>query len=258
VIGLGPEVSKLTLELFGSKPPATGRRQRVDLLTTVTDRLVARYGTPSLGNYADPVEEIFYILLSARTAEIKYLRSHRALRARFPTTADLAAASVKDIQACIADGGLANKRAGQIKGIAEALTRELGADPSSCLRTMPATEAFSFLLGLPGVAEKSALCVLMYSLGHDVFPVDVHARRIAVRLGVLPVGIEHRPAQALMPAFVPEGRSKELHVALVVHGREACQPKRADCPRCVLNDVCRHGKKEMKRLAAVAAPSPPG
>jgi endonuclease III len=213
----------------------------------VADRLVARYGVPSLGNFRDPVEEIFYILLSARTAEIKYLRSHRALRARFPTTADLAAAPVAKIRDCIAEAGLSNKRARQIKKIAVALTRRLGARPSATLRAMSAAEAFSFLVGLPGVAGKSALCVLMYSLGHDVFPVDVHVRRISIRLGLLPEGIEHRRAQALLPVYVPEGRSKELHVGLVVHGREVCQPKRADCEHCFLNDLCPTGKRELRR-----------
>lgn len=221
------------------------------LLETVTDRLVSHYGVPSLGNYADSVEEIFYILLSARTPEIKYLRSHKALRERFPTTADLASASVEDIRACIAEAGLSNKRARHIKGIARTLTKQLGADPSAKLQAMPDAEAFAFLLGLPGVAEKSALCVMMYSLGHDVFPVDVHVRRIAVRLGILPEGIEHRPAQALLPAFVPAGRSKELHVGLVIHGRDVCQPKRPNCSKCFLKDLCRHGKKETRRLRAL-------
>lgn len=245
-------MSKLTLELLDKQVQPKHRARRMELLTTVTDRFVARYGVPSLGNYSDPIEEIFYILLSARTAEVKYLRSHRALRERFPRLADLAAASVKDIRACIVEAGLSKKRASQIKQIAGKLLNELGDDPSATLRSMAAADAFTFLMGLPGVADKSALCVLMYSLGHDVFPVDVHARRIAVRLGVLPKGIEHRPAQALLPAFVPEGRSKELHVGFVVHGRQVCQPLRPSCEQCFLNDICKHGKKVTAEAAKAA------
>jgi endonuclease-3 len=241
-------MSSLTVALLGAAVPARKRRVRgAALLAEVADRFVRVYGAPSLGNFADPVEELFYILLSARTAEVKYLRSHRALRTRYPTLEDLAKAPVKGIQACIADAGLSRKRARQVKEIAGRLLRHPGPDASDLLRKMSAEEVFAFLTGLPGVAAKSALCVMMYSLGWDVFPVDVNARRVATRLGLLRPGLEHRAAQASLPAFVPEGRSKELHVGFVVHGRTVCPPRRPACERCPLNDLCPFGRRELRK-----------
>ena len=48
------------------------------LWAEVADRLVAEHGVPSLGNFRNPVKEIFYILLSAKTADSQYRRTNRA------------------------------------------------------------------------------------------------------------------------------------------------------------------------------------
>jgi hypothetical protein len=59
---------------------------------------------------------------------------------------------------------------------------------------------------------------MMYSLALDVIPVDVHARRIAVRLGALPKDTDHPTAQVRLPGYIPDGRSKDLHVGFVDAG----------------------------------------
>jgi endonuclease III len=236
------------MQLLGKKLRASSARARaLALLGEVANRFVSAYGVPLLGNRANPVDELFYILLSARTPELKYLRCYRELRKRFPRLEDLAAASLPELRSCIRDLGLANKRSRHIQRIARRLICRFGPNPARALRRMSAEEVYLFLLGLPGIAAKSALCVMMYSLGWDVFPVDVHARRIATRLGVLPRGLDHRAAQAVLPGVVPEGRSKELHVGFVIHGRKVCLPRRPACDRCMLLKLCRFGRAEMRR-----------
>ncbi|MHB1425687.1 MAG: endonuclease III domain-containing protein [Gemmataceae bacterium] len=236
-------MSLLTIQLVpASKVPAR-RAHWLQVFAAVADRLLAAYGVPSLGNLRDPVREIFYIALSARTTDIQYRKTYRALRCKFPTLTALAAASVEDILSCIADGGLANKRAAQLRGIAEQLLTRFGEAPSRRLRRMSAREAFDVLNGLPGMGPKSALCVMMYSLDHDTFPVDTNVQRVASRLGALPARLKHWQAQQRLPALVPEGRSKELHIGLVVHGRSVCLPRQPRCEICVLADLCKHGKK---------------
>jgi endonuclease III len=161
------------------------------LLEAVTDTLVGAYGVPRLGNFRDTVREIFYILLSAKTTDGQYRRTFRALADRFPSLSALAEADEGDILACIESGGLANKRASQIKRTAAALIAGGGEDPAAAMRKMAPRELFDFLTGLPGIGPKSALCVMMYSLDHDVFPVDVNVQRVAERLGIIPFGLKH-------------------------------------------------------------------
>ncbi len=232
-------MSQLTVTLVPASKVPRRRTRWPQFFATVADRLVATHGVPSLGNLRDPVREIFYIVLSARTTDGQYRKTYRALRSAFPSLADLSNASVEDVLACISDGGLANKRAEQVPRIAKALLSQLGHDPSRQLRAMSAREAFDFLNALPGMGPKSALCVMMYSLDHDAFPVDVNVQRVASRLGAIPAGLKHWQAQQRLPALVPEGRSKDLHIGLVVHGRSICLPRTPRCESCVLSDLCR-------------------
>lgn len=227
---------------FGDDSTRLGRR-----LAVVADRLVASYGVPTLGNFRDPVKEIFYILLSARTTDAQYRKTHRQLWDAFCGLEALAAAPVKAIRKCIESGGLAFKRASQIRRTAQALLKAGGRHPARHLTSLDTRDAFDLLSGLPGVGPKSALCVLMYSLNADAFPVDVNVQRIAARMGVIPYGLKHYQAQRVLAAVAPEGRCKELHIGMVVHGRRVCLPRSPRCEACPLVDLCRYGRKEAAR-----------
>jgi len=209
----------------------------------IADRLVAVHGVPSLGNFRNPVKEIFYILLSAKTADAQYRRTNRALLLAYPTLVSLATAKSKGVRACIESGGLAATRSRQIIALAKALLKAGAPDPARYLRSLDASSAFAFLTGLPGVGPKSAFCIMMYSLEWDVFPVDVNVIRIAERLGSLRRGLDHTKAQKALAKIAPEGRSKELHIGLVVHGREVCTPRNPKCGECCLIELCAVGRK---------------
>jgi endonuclease-3 len=47
----------------------------------------------------------------------------------------------------------------------------------------------------------------------------------------------------MLPGFVTPERSKELHVALVVHGRQICKPRTPHCDDCSISDLCATGRK---------------
>ncbi|MBY0523926.1 MAG: hypothetical protein K2R98_11040 [Gemmataceae bacterium] len=239
-------MSDLTLRLLNRKPAISRRRVWQVRFGEIADRLVAAYGVPLLGNLDDPTQEIFYIVLSAKTTDSQYRRTYALLTAEFQSLSALADARVAKIVRCIVGGGLANKKARQVKLIASRLKAELGDDPTTGLRRMSAEDAFDFLTGLPGLGPKSALCVMMCSLNFDVFPVDVNVSRIAQRIGVVPRGLKHYDYTQTLPAVVPLGRSKELHVGLVVHGRTICLPRKPMCERCFLNDLCNFGKRRLR------------
>ncbi|MBX3398113.1 MAG: hypothetical protein KF873_05190 [Gemmataceae bacterium] len=67
-----------------------------ELFAEVADRLVAEHGVPSLGNFRDPVKEIFYIVLSARTTDAQYRLTHRNLMRAYPTLPELAKARLAE------------------------------------------------------------------------------------------------------------------------------------------------------------------
>ncbi len=238
-------VSELTSSLMGNRRSPPGKW--AGLLSVVADRLVEHYGVPTLGNFRDPVKEIFYILLSARTTERLYRPAHKRLFREYPSLDSLASARPRSVLKLIDVAGLGHKRAAQTVGIARQLLSRLGRNPARALRKMSAAQAYRFLIALPGVGPKSALCVMMCSLDHDVFPVDINVQRVMERLGAMRPGLKHYQAQKLAPKRIPTGRCKELHVGLLTHGRQYCIPRRPKCGDCFLVDLCRYGKRVVRK-----------
>lgn len=238
-------MSKLTASLLGRRNRVRTQRWE-NLLMQVSDRLVVEYGTPTLGNFRDPIKEIFYILLSARTSEILYKRAHRNLFGRYVNVQAISKARKSAVKKCIQDAGLGKKRAAQVVATAKRLVADLGPNPRQRLRRMSAIDSFDYLTRLPGLGPKSAFCVMMCSLDHDVFPVDVNVQRIMERLGILPSGLKHYQAQYRLPVHVPSGLSRQLHVGLVEHGRKICLANRPKCHACVLLDLCKFGRQSMQ------------
>src|SRR5262249_16783656 len=113
-----------------------------------------------------------------------------------------------------------------------------GAVSLGLLHGMVDTAAFEYLLTLPGMGPKTARCVLMYSLGRDVFPVDTHVWRIAKRLGWASGG--NRPTARQMHELeraIPPPLRYSLHITMVAHGRAICRAVPA-CDICPLRRLC--------------------
>ncbi len=140
----------------------------------------------------DPVENLFSFLCTA-AAPLHRIRRGIAGLCRayggpgveaggvihypFPTPQALAEAPVADMTAL----GL-GYRARYIQATARQVTANGGVAWLQSLREVPYAEAKAALLTLPGVGEKIADCVCLFSLGKDdAIPVDTHIRRIAGR-----------------------------------------------------------------------------
>ncbi|MBV9848262.1 MAG: hypothetical protein JO250_01105, partial [Armatimonadetes bacterium] len=95
----------------------------------------------------------------------------------FPSVDALAEASVAEMMTF----GL-GYRARYIQAAARQVAAQGGADWLLGLRQVPYAEAKAALRTLPGVGEKIADCVCLFSLDKDqAIPVDTHIRRIALR-----------------------------------------------------------------------------
>lgn len=214
----------------------------VALLIDAHGRLLPRYGLPELGNKQDPLDELIYICLAARTGYRQFERLYDELRLKFPSWEDVADADAADIEAAIREAGLARKRAVWIKALLNQIRLRVGRLSLDCLREMNDEEAEDFLCSLPGVGQKTARCVLMYSLHRDLFPVDTHARRILERLGLLDPSLHPLKSHDAGQALVPAGYRRDLHILFVVHGREVCLAGAPRCEECVLLDLCPTGR----------------
>ena len=217
------------------------------MLLEITRILDAEYGTPDLGNKADPVDELVYIILARRTREGAYQSAFEALRAAYRSWEDLARASEDEIERVIGFSGLGWRKAQSLKQALGALIDRFGQCTLEPTRSWTDDTVRDFLGALPEIGPKSAACVMMCSLDRPAFPVDAHVGRVLERLGVFRTldieleGADHKVKQRLLWHAVPPALRYPLHVNMLVHGRRVCLPRKPRCTSCVLLDRCSHG-----------------
>lgn len=202
--------------------------------------LHALYGAPDLGNHADPVDELIYILLSTMTTEVNYQRAFRDLRAQFLDWAAVLAAEPTTVAAAIARGGLAPTKSRHIQQLLARLQRDWGTFALDFMRPWPTLDLRRYLATLPGIGYKAATCVLAYSFGRDVCPVDTHTYRVATRLGIVPAATPElgKAAHLAVERALPVGERLGFHVNAIAHGRACCLVDRPRCEACPVQMFC--------------------
>jgi endonuclease III len=215
------------------------RRRRARLRRVVT-LLDDAYGRPHLTPRFPPLDELIYTVLSQNTADVNTDRSFAALKERFATWSAVRDAPVDEIESAIALGGLAHTKAPRIKAILRALSESGGEPGLERLDAMADAEAQTFLVSLPGVGPKTAACVLLFSLGRPLMPVDTHVHRLARRLDLIDAGVGADAAHEVLTGLAGPGAAEiyAAHVDLVRHGRRVCRARRPACDRCPLAGLC--------------------
>ena len=95
---------------------------------------------------------------------------------------------------------------------------------------------------LPGVGRKSANVVLNAAFGEPVIAVDTHVFRVSNRTGLAP-GKTPEEVRAVLDAVIPDQYKVHAHHWLILHGRYVCKARVPECPRCLINDICRYPAK---------------
>ena len=201
------------------------------------DRLLDKeYGVPKRKRI-DPLDELIVTILSQNTNDRNRDRAYTAMREAFPTWRDVMNAPQAGLEKVLKPGGLAKTKSGRIQKILRSVAKR-GSLSLNYLRRLPTEEVERELESFVGVGPKTARCVLLFSLGREVFPIDTHIFRVLGRLGVIPSGMTPAKAHEYVPEFVPEGRSYVLHLNIIAHGRTVCHPRNPACHDCVVRRHC--------------------
>jgi len=216
------------------RPPAN--------IIPIASELKKRYKDFSHYNRKNPLDELLLILCSVKRGEKVYLRAFKSLKQAFPTFEKLNQASVKELTKQIEWGGLQNQKARSLKKITTAITEKFGKLSLASLRKMTEGECEEFLCSLPGVGKKVARCVMLYSLGMKVFPVDTHCWRVSKRLGWIKTNGKHKFCSSkdmdILQDKVPPRLRLSLHINMVSLGREFCLARSPKCHRCPIAQYC--------------------
>jgi endonuclease III len=218
------------------------------MIGAILDRLAERYGPPRRHRALPPLDELVLTILSQNTSDRNCERAYAAMRARFPTWAQVRDADPAALESVLRPGGLAAQKAPRIQAVLRELSADGGAPALEPVAGMPPDAAIERLTRLPGVGPKTASCVLLFSLGVPVMPVDTHVHRVARRLGLIPAGMSADAAHAHLTALVPATRMLEAHLLLIAHGRATCRALRPRCAECPLVDLCPSGRREENLL----------
>lgn len=215
----------------------------------VADALRRGYGHPRIAPREPPLDALIRTVLSQRTTDANCRRAFAELRRRFPRWERLETASARDIAAAIRSAGLANLKAARLRSMLAEVRRRYGRLSLASLRRRDDAAALAALRALPGIGPKTAACVLLFSLGRDVFPVDTHVQRLCRRLGWVPWTASAEQTQEKMAPLVPRGRALELHINLIRHGRGICRARRPRCGVCLLAHHCPSAETRRPRAA---------
>lgn len=199
------------------------------------------YHSPNLGNVSDPLDELFYVILSKRTPFNRSQQIFKELCKKYKPWERLLCVSAEKVASLLQPLGLSAQRASQILAIVRKINEDFGTVDLNSLKSEDMNFARHYLVSLPGVGEKSARCVLMYSFGFDISPMDTHATRVLCRLGLLPKQCSQKRAHQEMDLRLPAGMAKRIHVNLVTHGRKCCSKARPNCSKCPLLKRCDFG-----------------
>jgi len=217
-----------------------------DQIKAVLQTLQQSFGAPLWREPLPAVDELISTILSQNTNDVNRDRAFYALRQTFADWEEVRAAPEEEIIAAVRVAGLANLKGPRIKAVLNQIHDEVGSLDLSFLEDMPLEEARDWLLRFKGVGRKTAAIVLQFSLGRPAFPVDTHIYRVTGRLGVRPAAMDVEKTHLLMEELIDPADFYAGHLNLIRLGRETCHPRKPDCPRCPVRELCLYPDKTVE------------
>ena len=214
-------------------PHGTSRRIRA-----LHRRLDPEYGPFEPFTKVDGVTELIVTVLSQNTNDVNRDRAFKNLKREFPGWDDVLSAPAKRIESTIRVGGLARNKSLAIKEILGEIKSRFGRFTLDPIAKLPIEQAMAELTALPGVGVKTAACVLVFSYGKPVIPVDTHVHRLSVRLGLVASKATPEQTFRVLMDITPDELKYPFHVYLIRHGRRICKSQKPLCGECVLSDLC--------------------
>jgi len=202
-------------------------RKRTRKILSTLDRLYPDAGCAL--NRRNPLQLLVDTILSAQCTDVQVNVVTKDLFRKYKTAEDYASVDREELEKDIHSTGFFRNKAKNIRASAKKIIEDFGGN---------VPDTMDELLTLPGVARKTANCVLGNAFGkNEGVVVDTHVQRLAGRLGFsrekTPVKIE----QDLM-RLIPRRRWTGFSHQLIHHGRSCCTARKPDCPSCRLNKLC--------------------
>lgn len=179
--------------------------------------------------YTSAFEQLVACMISVRTLDEMTLRLSRQLFAVARTPAAAAALPVEEIDRLIYGSTFHERKAPQIKAMAQRIVDEYDGE-------LPCDE--TVMLAFPGIGIKCTNLTLGIACGQQKISVDVHVHRITNRWGYVLTRSPEKTTEALMK-ILPTQYWIEINRLLVPFGKHICTGERPRCSTCPVLDMCR-------------------
>ena len=219
-----------------ARPPAAGKKPRQSGSSRVWSSAeieeaferFARANPEPKGEllHADPYTLLVAVVLSAQATDAGVNKATPALFAAASTPEKMVALGEDKVRDYV-------KTIGLYRGKAKKIIAEHGGKVPGIREALEA---------LPGVGRKTANVVLNIAFGESTIAVDTHLFRVANRTGLAP-GKNPLEVELGLLERVPERFKRHAHHWLILHGRYVCKARKPECPRCLINDLCRWPEK---------------
>ena len=190
-----------------------------------------------IDKYSDAVTELSYtnayelvvaVALSAQCTDKRVNMLTPELFERYPSTKELANASLEDVKKIINSCSFFNNKAKNIiemaKRVEEVYAGEIPLDEKK-------------LITLAGVGQKTANVVMIEYTGANLMAVDTHVFRVSHRLGLSDDTTASKTEATLVKKF--KNNLQALHQGMVLFGRYICKAKNPSCHECFLTGYCK-------------------
>ncbi|MDY6992449.1 MAG: hypothetical protein SVR94_07565 [Pseudomonadota bacterium] len=212
-------------------------RRRAQIIRRVCESLKVEYGLDRLGNPEIPVDDLVFIILTNKTSPMMAKKLYQTLKKQYPSWEDLLDSSRADVQKIIQQGGLSMVKSNQIYSALFSIREKFGSCQLNSLQDESSDQIHKYLVSLPGVSDKVAKCVMLFTFNRAVLPVDNHVFRITKRLGWNQRKRADQCHEELEALIKPKYRYA-FHVDCIMHGRQVCLPRHPFCNKCCVSHNC--------------------
>ncbi|GGC87554.1 endonuclease III [Thalassobacillus devorans] len=189
-------------------------------------------------NHSNPFDLLIAVVLSAQCTDALVNKITKDLFEKYRTPEDYLAVPLEELEQDIRSIGLYRNKAKNIRKLSQTLLDKFGGE-------VPRTK--QELESLAGVGRKTANVVASVAFEEPAIAVDTHVERVSKRLGICRWKDSVLEVEKTLMRKIPKERWSETHHRMIFFGRYHCKAQRPNCEECKLLDLCREGKKRMRK-----------
>ena len=189
-------------------------------------------------HHSNPFELTIAVLLSAQCTDEMVNKVTVNLFQKYKEPEDYLAVPLSELEQDIRRIGLYRTKAKNIQKLCAMVLEKYGGQ-------IP--DQHEQLVELPGVGRKTANVVVSNAFGVPAIAVDTHVERVSKRLGIAHWKDSVLAVEQKLMKKVPKEEWTLTHHRLIFFGRYHCKAQAPKCDVCPLLDICREGKKRMKK-----------